>query len=62
MQNCTMIATGKGEKKHFNVGAQYEDFQRSHAGLSNQQFYSDPEISINIPADMFTVGYLQKTY
>ena len=62
MQNCTMITTAKGVQKHFNVGAQYEDFKRYHAGLSNQQFSSDPEISINIPDDMFTVGYLQKTY
>jgi hypothetical protein len=62
MQNCAVVKTKKGEQKHFIVGSQFEDFQRTHAGLSNQQYYFDPELGGTVTRDMFTTGNLQKTY
>jgi|GEM_PF-159150 len=63
MQNADVLKTATGEKKHFIVGSQFVDFQKKHAGLSDQQsHYYSPEISINVAPDMFSVGNLQKTY
>ena len=63
MQNADALKTSTGEKKHFIVGSQFADFQRIHAGLSDQQsHYYSPEISVTVAPDMFTVGNLQKTY
>jgi hypothetical protein len=62
MNNINLLPTKTGDQKAFIVGTQYEDFQNIHAGLSQQDYYYKPEISIDVPADTFTVGNLQKTY
>ena len=62
MNNTNLLPTKTGDQKPFIVGTQYEDFQNVHAGLSQQDYFYKPEISIDVPADTFTVGNLQKTY
>ena len=62
MNNINLLPTKTGDQKSFIVGTQYEDFQNVHAGLSQQDYYYKPEISIDVPEDTFTVGNLQKTY
>ncbi len=62
MNNTNLLPTKTGDQKPFIVGTQYEDFQNVHAGLSQQDYFNKPEISIDVPADTFTVGNLQKTY
>lgn len=62
MQNCNMVKTQTGQMTHFIVGSQFIDFQDRHAGLSNNQHTFDPVVSCEIPDDMFSIAYLQKTY
>jgi hypothetical protein len=62
MNNTNVLPTKTGAMKAFIVGTQYQDFQRNHSGLSNQEYYYRPEITIDVPAETFTVGNLQKTY
>ena len=62
MQNTNLLPTMIGDMKHFIVGTQFEDFQRNHSGLSDQDHTLKPKITLDVPADLFTVGNLQKTY
>jgi len=62
MQNCNVLPTAIGDKKQVIVGTQFEEFQRTHSGLSDQQYFYDPKISEPQSTEMFTVNYLQKTY
>jgi len=58
----SLVQTATGEQRAFPVGFQYYDLQRTHCGLADHQRYYEPKISIPVDADMFTIGYLQKTY
>jgi hypothetical protein len=62
MNNTNVLPTKTGGTKSFIVGTQFQDFQRTHAGLSNQDYYYKPEITIDVKAETFTVGNLQKTF
>ncbi|MEI6125906.1 MAG: DUF1329 domain-containing protein [Pseudomonadota bacterium] len=62
MQNTDVVTTAKGDAKHCIVGSQFEDFQRNHSGLSHQQYYYVPKVSEPQNPEIFTLGYLQKTY
>jgi hypothetical protein len=62
MQNTNLLPTKIGDMKHFIVGSQFADFQRNHGGLSDQDHDYKPQITIDVQADLFTVGNLQKTY
>jgi hypothetical protein len=62
MQNTNILPTKIGDMKHFIVGTQFQEMQRGHSGLSDQAHFYNPEITIDVPADMFSVGYLQKTF
>jgi hypothetical protein len=60
MQNTCPVKTEKGEMKHFIVGSQFNDFQRIHSGLSDQTVIAVS--TEDIKPNMFSIGYLQKTY
>ncbi len=62
MNNTCPIQSKIGQMKPFIVATQVEEFQRTHSGLSDQQYFYNPEITIDVPSDLFTVGNLQKTY
>lgn len=62
MNQVAPLPTATGETRVFIVGTQYHDFQRFHCGESDHQAYYDPKLGIDIQPEMFTVGYLQKTY
>ena len=62
MNNTCPIPTKTGQMKAFIVATQFGEFQRTHAGLSDQEYFYKPEITIDVPSDIFTVGNLQKTY
>jgi len=62
MNNTNVLPTATGDKKQVIVGTQFQDFQRTHSGLSHQQYYYDPKISEPQSTEIFSVGYLQKTY
>jgi hypothetical protein len=52
-----------GVMKPVIMGTHFYDLQRTHSGLSDQQRSGPPKISdASISAEMFTTGYLQKTY
>jgi hypothetical protein len=62
MQHTNTLTTATGDEKQFIVGSQFLDFQRNHAGLSNQQsHFGLPEISVNVDPKIFTITNLQKT-
>ena len=61
MQNTNTLKTATGDEKQFIVGSQFLDFQRTHAGLSNQQsHFGPPEISVDVDPKIFTISNLQK--
>lgn len=62
LQHTDMLTTKIGEKKHSIVGTTYADFQRTHAGFSNNQKIYTPIVSLEVKPEIFTVRYLQKTY
>ena len=62
MNNTNLIPTKIGDMKSFIVGSQFQDFQRNHSGLSDQDHDYKPLITIDVPTDLYTVGNLQKTY
>jgi len=62
MNNTNLLPTKTGDQKAFIVGTQFQDMQRNHSGLSDQDHFYKPEITIDVPPDMFTVNYLQKTF
>ena len=52
-----------GVMKPVIMGTHFYDLQRTHSGLSDQQRSGPPKISdASISGEMFTTGYLQKTY
>lgn len=53
------LQTARGATKNFIVGYHIEDFQRIHTGYNIQE---SKGISIELDPQMFTVGYLAKTY
>ncbi len=62
MNNLDMKKTENGEVRPFIVGTVFQDFQRTHSGLSDQQYYYEPKISNKLSPTMFTIANLQKTY
>lgn len=62
MQNTRPCPTEIGDVKPFIVGTQFADFQRYHGGVSDQDKYYKPKVTIDVPARTFTVGNLQKTF
>jgi len=44
------------------VGTVFNDFQRTHSGLSDQERNQAPNVSLPVNSKMFTISYLQKTY
>jgi hypothetical protein len=62
MNNTRPCSTEIGQMKPFIVGTQFQDFQRGHSGLSDQEKIYKPKITIDVPADLFSVGNLQKTF
>jgi len=62
MNQTAPLPTASGETRAFIVGVQYHDFQRIHCGEADHQVYYEPKLGVAISGDMFTVGYLQKTY
>jgi hypothetical protein len=62
LNNTCPVPTKIGQMKPFIVGTQLVEFQRTHAGLSHQEYFYKPEVTIDVKADIFTVGNLQKTY
>jgi hypothetical protein len=62
MNNTRPCSTEIGQIKPFIVGTQFQDFQRGHSGLSDQEKIYKPKITIDVPADLFSVGNLQKTF
>jgi len=44
------------------MGSCYNDFQRTHSGLSDQERLQPPKSGIKLSEKIFTISYLQKTY
>ena len=44
------------------VGTVFNDFQRTHSGLSDQERIQAPKVSYRSSEKMFSISYLQKTY
>ena len=62
MNTTCPLPTEIGDVKSFIVGTMFQDFQRGHAGVSDQVKIQKPKITIDVPSDTFTVGNLQRTY
>ena len=62
MNNTCPVPTKTGQLKPFIVATQFEEFQRTHSGLSDQEYFYKPEVTVDVRSDIFTVGNLQNTY
>ncbi len=52
-----------GVMKPVIMGTHFYDLQRTHSGISDQQRLGSPKVSdASVSAEMFTTGYLQRTY
>ena len=61
--NTTPLKGITGVMKPVIVGTHFYDAQRTHSGLANGQYVTQPTVTDpKVSADMFTISYLQKTY
>jgi len=56
------VKTETGAMKPSIVGTVFNDFQRTHSGLADQERIQAPKVSLPLSEKMFTISYLQKTY
>ncbi len=56
------LKTETGAMKPSIVGTVFNEFQRTHSGLSDSERIQAPRVSLPLSEKMFTIGYLQKTY
>jgi hypothetical protein len=56
------LKTETGSMKPSIVGTVFNEFQRTHSGLSDSERIQAPRASLPLSEKMFTIGYLQKTY
>ncbi len=56
------IKSEVGQVKPVIVGTTFQDFQRTHSGLSDSQRIKDLRVSLPVKSNIFTIANLQKTY
>ena len=56
------VKTETGAMKPSIVGTVFNEFQRTHSGLSDQERLQPPKASLPLSVKMFSISYLQKTY
>ena len=56
------LKTETGAMKPSIVGTVFNEFQRTHSGLSDSERIQPPKASMPLSEKMFSISYLQKTY
>jgi hypothetical protein len=56
------LKTEADDTKPVIIGTVYNDFQRTHSGLSDHERIIPPKCGLKLRENMFTISNFQKTY